>query len=279
MSSAPAASAGDRSNDVELGLSLVTPTPSIYDSSRLAAGYARHRPPVHDRVLEFVSRRLGIREPRGRGLDIGCGAGLSTAALSRLTSTSIGMEPVQAMLAHSAAVAPAARFVVGGAEMLPFGAGQFDLITAAGALNYTDLPRCLAEVARVLAPGGWLVIYDFSSGRRSPEAPGLDGWFEAFEREVPFPPGYAMDVQAIDFAPYGLALDGYQPYEVLLPISKSAYLEYVLTETNVERAIREGQSEADVRRWCARGLDAVFARDTVSVAFTGYYACVKRALG
>lgn len=257
----------------------VTQTPSIYDSSRLAAGYARHRPPVHARVLDLVASRLGIREPRGLGLDIGCGAGLSTAALGRLASTAIGLEPVQAMLAHSAVVAPTARFVVGGAETLPFRAGQFDLITAAGALNYTDRHRCLAEVARVLATGGWLVIYDFSSGRRSPEAPGLDAWFDAFEREYPFPPGYAMDVRAIDFATHGLTLDGYQPYEVLLPISKPAYLEYVLTETNVERAIREGQPEADVRRWCARGIDAVFARDTLPIAFTGYYACVKRAAG
>jgi len=254
----------------------VTDTDSLYDSARLAAGYAFHRPPVHARVLDLVGDRLGIREPSGNGLDIGCGAGLSTVALGRLVGTSIGLEPVRAMLRYAARVAPPARFVVGRAEALPFGPGRFDLITAAGALNDADVPACLAEVSRVLVPGGWLVIYDFSSGRRSREAPGLEAWFDEFEREFPFPRGYAMDVQAFDYRGAGLVLDGYQPYEVVLPMSKAAYLEYVLTETNVEQAIRLGRPEASIRQWCARGLETVFERGTLPVAFTGYYACVRR---
>jgi ubiquinone/menaquinone biosynthesis C-methylase UbiE len=39
-------------------------------------------------------------------------------------------------------------------ERLPFPAGMFDLVTAAGSLNYADVPAALTEIARVLARTG-----------------------------------------------------------------------------------------------------------------------------
>jgi ubiquinone/menaquinone biosynthesis C-methylase UbiE len=47
------------------------------------------------------------------------------------------------MLTHRRTVAPDAGFVVGQAERLPFATSSFDLVTAAGSLNYTDLPTAL----------------------------------------------------------------------------------------------------------------------------------------
>lgn len=66
----------------------------------------------------------------GRALDVGCGAGLSTAALAPLARQVIGLEPISAMLAHRQTVAPRAAFVIGQAERLPFPAGSFDLVAA-----------------------------------------------------------------------------------------------------------------------------------------------------
>jgi predicted TPR repeat methyltransferase len=80
---------------------------SVYDSERLAAAYAFDRPPVHEEILR--SARL-VRQA-DRALDVGCGAGLSTAALAPLARQVTGLEPVPAMLAHRRAVAPRARFV------------------------------------------------------------------------------------------------------------------------------------------------------------------------
>ena len=127
-------------------------------------------------------------------------------------------EPAGAMLVHRRAVAPRASFVVGRAERLPFVTASFDLVTAAGALNYTDRDRSLAEIARVLAPAGVLAIYDFSSGRRSRHAASLGAWFDEFERRYPFPPGYAMDVQALEYGRVGLQLAAYEPFEVAIAL-------------------------------------------------------------
>ncbi|MEU4226165.1 class I SAM-dependent methyltransferase [Nonomuraea sp. NPDC026600] len=132
--------------------------PSAYDSERLATGYAFDRPPVHQQILKSVR----LRRPVGRALDVGCGAGVSTAALAPLAECVIGLEPVPAMLVHRRSVAPSARFVIGAAEGLPFAAASFDLVAAAGSLNYTDLSSALAEVARVLTPDGVFLLYDFS---------------------------------------------------------------------------------------------------------------------
>jgi predicted TPR repeat methyltransferase len=105
---------------------------SIYDSARLSAGYAFNRPPVHKNIIETERQRLNIDRRLGRALDVGCGAGLSTAALDSLAEFVVGMEPSLAMLRHSGEVAPRAAFVAGEAERLPFAPGSFDLIAAAG---------------------------------------------------------------------------------------------------------------------------------------------------
>jgi len=115
---------------------------------------------------------------------VGCGAGLSTAALAPLARQVFGLEPVPTMLAHRRTVAPHARFVIGQAERLPFTAGSFDLVTAAGSLNYADLSSALAEIARVLTLDGTFLLYDFSVGRRTVSGGELAGWFGAFEVNV-----------------------------------------------------------------------------------------------
>jgi ubiquinone/menaquinone biosynthesis C-methylase UbiE len=151
---------------------------SAYGNERVASGYAFDRPPVHEHIIRHVPP-LGRR---ARGLDVGCGAGRSTAALCSIADSVVGLEPVPGMLAHSRQVAPSARFVIGRAEHLPFAARTFDLITAGGCLPYVDLDRFLPEAARVLTTDGVLVIYDFSEGRQAQGDDRLSKWFKTFEQ-------------------------------------------------------------------------------------------------
>ncbi len=164
----------------------------VYDSERLAAGYAFDRPPIHEQILR--SARLARRADRA--LDVGCGAGLSTAALAPLARQVVGLEPVPAMLAHRRTVAPRARFVIGRAERLPFPAESFDLVAAAGSLNYADLPLALAGIARVLTRDGTFLLYDFSVGRRSATGDELASWFTSFEQRFPWPPAGSLLTRA-----------------------------------------------------------------------------------
>ena len=251
----------------------------LYNSARLATGYAFARPAVHPLVIErIVAHGTLAARSIGCALDVGCGAGRSTAALTGAARTIVGIEPAADMLAHRRAVAPGASFVLGRAEDLPFATASFDLVTAAGSLNYTDRDRSLGEIARVLAPGGVLAIYDFSSGRRCHAAASLDDWFAEFERRYPYPPGYALDVPALEYADAGLRLAAYEPFEVAVPLTLEAYLAYVLSAANVERAVASGAAEAGIEAWCREGLEPVFGCSSLAVLFTGYVAYVTAAV-
>ena len=61
-------------------------------------------------------------------------------------------------LARGRVAAAAERIVTGRAEELPFADAVFDAVVAVGVLQYTELPRALAELARVLRPGGRAVV-------------------------------------------------------------------------------------------------------------------------
>ena len=252
---------------------MTTPA-SLYESSRLAAGYAYARPPVHRHIIERVRQSLSLTARVARALDVGCGAGLPTAAIAPLARNVIGLEPARTMLTHCPSVAPHAAFVVGMAERLPFPAGTFDLVTAGGSVNYMDHDRFLAELARVLTPGGSAVIYDFSPGRRTDDGPWLDEWFTMFERRYLAPRGDALDVRSLDYPRFGLLLRTYEDVEVGVAITRRGYLEYVLSETRVEEAISGGVAEASIRDWCERTLPDRFDDQPREVRFASYIAYI-----
>lgn len=232
---------------------------------------------MHHQILKSVR----LKRPAGRALDVGCGAGVSTAALAPLAEHVIGLEPVPAMLVHRRSVAPSARFVVGAAEGLPFAAASFDLVAAAGSLNYADLPSALAEVARVLTPDGLFLLYDFSKGRSSLTGDALATWFTSFEQRFPSPPGWRpLPVQELPLAGTGLRLLDHTDVEIPIPMTLVAYLRYVLGEVSVDNAIARGDhSTEQARDWCRRTLTEVFLSGEVTVLFRGYLATLATTGG
>lgn len=102
----------------------------------------------------------GVLEPahRHRILDAGCGTGGNLAALGRYGSVT-GVDIAELALAHArAAGAPLARASV---LALPFADRSFDLVTSFEVLYHRAVPLesiALAEVRRVLRPGGWLML-------------------------------------------------------------------------------------------------------------------------
>ena len=119
----------------------------------------------------------------GRALDAGCGTGRHTVELLRRGHDVVGVDATRAMLAIAQSKAPSARFLLGQFSELPVGAGEFDLVTASLALTHIpDLRPAFAEFARVLVPGGDLLITDMhplatllggSAGFRDPDNPNL----------------------------------------------------------------------------------------------------------
>jgi SAM-dependent methyltransferase len=250
---------------------------SLFGSAAMAAGYARSRPPVHEKIIGRVKARIGRAR---RALDVGCGAGVSTRPLSDIAEQCFGVEPVEAMLAAAAEIAPGAHFAVARGEALPFAAGSMDLITAAGSLNFVDdLARVFRELERVLAPGGVLVVYDFSHGRSFRDSPQLDEWCDEFYRLWPTPPGSAIELNPDILASMetGFRLEDRIHFEIGLAVAPDFYVDYAMTETNVSHAVRCGADEAAIRGWCERTVHPLFAGDAREVLFRGYIAYLTAA--
>jgi ubiquinone/menaquinone biosynthesis C-methylase UbiE len=97
--------------------------------------------------------------PGDRALDVGAGPGLLSAALAPLVARAVALDPSEALLAHAPEGVEA---VVGTGEAIPFGDGSFDLVTIVNSLHHVDdMAVTLAEMARVLAAGGRIVVQDY----------------------------------------------------------------------------------------------------------------------
>ncbi|CAN5387690.1 MAG: class I SAM-dependent methyltransferase [Acidimicrobiia bacterium] len=98
--------------------------------------------------------------PGERALDVAAGSGSITRMLQAAGADVVSLDQSGEMLA--AATVRGATAVRAGAETLPFGDAEFDLVTFGYLLRYVDdLPEALAELARVLRPGGRMGMVEF----------------------------------------------------------------------------------------------------------------------
>lgn len=107
-------------------------------------------------------------------LEVSCGRGGGSAfVFERFNPRSVtGLDLAHKAIARGRArySRPGLTFVPGDAEDLPFGDETFDVVLSVEATHcYSDVPRFLAEVRRVLRPGGVLLLADFRHTRLGPE--------------------------------------------------------------------------------------------------------------
>jgi ubiquinone/menaquinone biosynthesis C-methylase UbiE len=133
---------------------------------RLATIYDRRWQFYINRTLSFLVPWAQV-EPEDRVLDVACGTGEleRLLALHNPQQTIIGVDFSESMLAiarQKCTAWPQVRFRTAPAAALPWPAPQFHVILCANAFHYFDAPdTVLAEMQRVLLPGGRLVILDW----------------------------------------------------------------------------------------------------------------------
>jgi ubiquinone/menaquinone biosynthesis C-methylase UbiE len=94
-----------------------------------------------------------------RILDLGCGSGLDLASWGVVLADEVtGIDIDEARLAIARQRFPNRTYLRCAGECLPFPANSFDRVISAVALPYMNIPKTLAEVYRVLAPGGTLSL-------------------------------------------------------------------------------------------------------------------------
>jgi ubiquinone/menaquinone biosynthesis C-methylase UbiE len=108
-----------------------------------------------------VVRAILDAAPRGRALDAACGTGRFAEYLHGLGDDVIGIDASPAMLDVARAKVPGAEFRIGTLDALPMDDGSIDVLVCGLALcHVAELQPVLHEFARVVRPGGWVVISD-----------------------------------------------------------------------------------------------------------------------
>jgi SAM-dependent methyltransferase len=122
--------------------------------ARAAGEYRRGRPGYPADALEYLARRLGLGAGR-TVVDLAAGTGALTRSLLATGSDVIAVEPVAEMRAE---LPEGATALDGTAERIPLDAACADAVTVAQAFHWFDGDAALAEIHRVLRPGGSLAL-------------------------------------------------------------------------------------------------------------------------
>lgn len=150
--------------------------------------YVRYRPSYPAGVIELLERECGLT-PASVVADIGSGTGLLAELFLRLGCSVYGVEPNEDMrAAGERSLGSFLHFssVAGRAEQTTLPAASADFITAGQAFHWFVPDQARAEFARILRPGGWVVLV----------------WNERLVTADPFLAGYEalLDQYAPDYA-------------------------------------------------------------------------------
>jgi SAM-dependent methyltransferase len=128
--------------------------------SRAEQWLAWARTPGHDAYWHYRDAFFALLPApiaAARVLEAGCGEGRVTRDLAARGHAVTALDASPTLVAAAAERDPAGSYAVGDVEALPFGDASFDLVVAYNVLmDVADMPRAIAEIGRVTAPGGCL---------------------------------------------------------------------------------------------------------------------------
>jgi SAM-dependent methyltransferase len=129
-----------------------------------AGDYRRHRPGYPPALFAYLA---SLAPTTNRALDVATGNGQAAIGLAGHFDSVRATEPSKAQL-EKAMAHPKVSYALEPAEDIAAPDGQFDLLTAAQAAHWFELPRFYQEVRRVLKPDGVIALWTYGMFQAGP---------------------------------------------------------------------------------------------------------------
>jgi ubiquinone/menaquinone biosynthesis C-methylase UbiE len=213
-----------------------------------AERYAKSRPYFHPIVIEKIKEFLTLESPLAQALDVACGTGQSTRALSAIAQHVIGTDLSEEMLkfARQENVASNITFLQSPAEVLPFADQTFDLITVSLAFHWFEREKFLAQANRVLKDKGWLLIYHNHFAAMMKENPEFEPFVHnVYATHYPQPARNKEPITQESVQAFGFHLTTTETYsnEVLFTVKN--LVNYLMTHSNVIAKVEQGTERVE----------------------------------
>jgi ubiquinone/menaquinone biosynthesis C-methylase UbiE len=152
----------------------IDPAASAFGAT--ADDYERARPSYPDAAVDALRAEVGVG-PGARVCDLAAGTGKLTRLLVATGADVVAIEPVPGMREQLAAASPEVEVLDGVSEAIPLDDASVDVVTVAQAFHWFRFEEALAEIRRVLRPGGALAILFNERDERVP-------WVKTWNAEI-----------------------------------------------------------------------------------------------
>ncbi|MBO6240046.1 MAG: class I SAM-dependent methyltransferase [Butyrivibrio sp.] len=252
-----------------------------FDSKRIAHGYAK-RPWLHKSVIEQLKKDLRLPDDYmfKNGLDVGCGAGLSTKALRLICDKVTGTDIAESMVEVCDEIYGTDKsysFYAAKAEETMIPDEKYDIVTAAGCINWVDEKKFMKNMAEILDDNGLVVIYDFGITDRMLGNDAYTEWYrDEYLSRFPKPPRKENKWTQADLIE-GFVMEKQTEYDMEYHFTLDKFVDFMLIQSNVNAQIESGIVSADeTREWMMESLAPVFADRERQLVFYGYSWYIRK---
>ena len=248
-----------------------------FDSQRIAEGYAR-RPWLHKEVIEQIKKDCDIKQLKN-GLDVGCGAGLSTKALrilcEHVTGTDISSEMIT--VCKKIYKDSSYTFYVSKAEENKIPLMPYDIITAAGVVNWVNKDLFLKNAEKILSNNGLIVVYDFWITDRMDNIFEYTEWFQNKYLKMFPKPNWKECVWEQNDLTEAFKMENRITYDLKHEFSLDEFIDFMMIQSNVNEKIERGVlSVEEVRSWMISSLQPIFNGKKRTLLFEGYNWYIRK---
>ncbi len=224
-----------------------------------AKRYSLYRPYIHPQVIQIIKSKLALRKPVGDILDVCCGTGQSTIALTEIAERVFGIDISEDMISQVKSHEKV-KYLQAAAEDIPLQDMTFDMVTVGLSFHWLVRSRFLPEAHRLLKSPGWLVIYDnFFSGimRENPE---FENWIkDEFIVRFPTPPRDRRPLRDDKLRQYGFIIERSEDYEEDVTYTLEQLVGYMTTMTNIVAVLKQSRvTMAETVQWLVSSLEPFF---------------------